>query len=190
MHKNIETHSSAHILSDFMLSSFAVLLIAGTYFGLNSLTPVAQKQDGGASVLGASTTQESVSFLPLDENSPFVAKYENRITTGVEGSAELTLSLKSLENSTYEVSVLRVQNNSDKFQTVQIVPEFSLPESYATISLEQGDLSSVLIDDKGGVFPLDISVQPRSLITITVRIRPTTPISTPTKLRLLFTQRQ
>lgn len=190
MQKKIDHNSPLYFLSDLLLAAFAVMIVAGTYFGLSKLTPQLSSKDRVASVLGANSEAEEVSFIPSAEQLPFISSRTTELSTTKPNTATTTIKFSPLEKTSYSFAVITAKNKSTRYKTVQVNPEFSLPNSYTTISINYLGETRVLVDSSGQVYPLDLSLQPNTAVTLRLIVEPTTAIATTTTLRLVFTELQ
>lgn len=190
MQKKIDTNSPLYLLSDILLAAFAVSIVAGTYFGLGKLTPQLTPTQKVATVLGANSATEKVKFLPSIEKAPFISDSTATLSTTAPNNMAIDLQFAKLEETTYDFSVITVKNDTVQYKSIQVVPTFSLPNSLTTISLKSTDISSVIVNQNGEVFPIDLSVPPNTTMTFRLVVQPTAPIATPTSLQVVFTERQ
>lgn len=190
MAKSINNNSPIHMVSDLILAMFAVAIVGGTFIGLNTLSPILRNEKEVSAVLGAQSTEEQLLFFPAISTAPFINESQLSIDTSKDSGASLAISFNQLEKTTYEFSIITIKNNSGEYKTIQIVPQYSLFNSFITISLVTADTSTVLLDAQGQVFPIDYVISPNTSITLKLFVQPAEKIATPTKFMLGFTQRQ
>jgi len=184
-------HNIASVLGDISLSVLAVGIVGITFMGISGLTPrVGQLvSENSSSVLGVSIEQQSLSFFPGSvKKLPFVTDLTLSGSTALNGEIKVNIVFAPLQASTYELPLLTIKNSSLEYKKVSMNPNFSLENSYTSISMTFAGQTTEIIDVQGVVTPLDLVVPPNSSSAISLTIKPSTRLATPVTLSLDFTE--
>lgn len=191
MEQKEKHHSIASVLGDISLTVFAVGIVGITFMGVSGLTPKNSQRvaDTSSTVLGVSTKYKMLSFFPENvANVPFVTKSTLSGNTTLDGQVKITLTFTPLQASTYELPLLTIKNASQEYKKVSMSPEFSLDNSFTSISLTFAGQTTEIISVLGVVTPLDLVVPPNSSSPLSLTIQPRVQLATPVTLSLDFTE--
>ncbi len=178
-------------IGDMALTVVAVGIVGLTYLSVSGLTPrnsstLATKE---TAVLGVSTKMQQVSYFPADTSKlAFVQNFTLSGSTDLSGDATATIQLTPLESSTYSLPIASVKNDSIEFKKLTVVPTYSLPGSYTSISLVYDGKETEIVNNIGTVSPVEIVLSPSSISDISLVVRPTTKLATPVTITLDFTE--
>ena len=184
-------HNIVSVLGDISMTVLAVGIAGLIFVGVSGLTPrIGQKiSENSPSILGVSTKQQALSFFPESvKNLPFVTELVLSGSTTLNGGIKAKIVFAPLQASTYELPLLTIKNNSLEYKKVSMNPNFSLENSYTSISLTFAGQTTEIIDVQGGVTPLDLVVPPNSSSSISLTMKPSTRLATPVTLTIDFTE--
>lgn len=163
----------------------AFFMIAFTFYGFMALTP-ATNQNANKFVLGAKTSSKLFYYPVSTRNVSIVKDSQLNLSNDETTDAQFVTSFGTIIPGTYTFPVLQIKNDTDFPAKVKISPAFSDTNTGIMTDIIVDGIAIPVIDKNGALLIPEITVEPRSILPVSLKVDASTKVNTPVTLTMSF----
>lgn len=163
----------------------AFFMIAFTFYGFSALTPATNPNINKA-VLGAKTSTK-LFYYPISTRSVSIVKDSQlNLESDTATDAQLVISFGTILPGTYNFPILQIKNDSEFPAKVKLSPAFSDTNTGLITEIIIDGIAIPVIDKNGTLLIPEITIEPRSIMPVSLKLDATQKINTPVTLTMSF----